>query len=57
MLHQIGAKISGKDDNPFPRWDRHEEPLDLWLFEVMALLTEDESSDFYFKKVGRYPIA
>ena len=50
MLHQIGAKISGKDDNPFPRWDRHEEPLDLWLFEVMALLTEDESSDFYFKK-------
>tara|TARA_B100001123_G_scaffold425819_1_gene539183 strand:+ start:160 stop:1296 length:1137 start_codon:yes stop_codon:yes gene_type:complete len=50
MLHQIGAKITGRDDNPFPRWDRHEEPLDLWLFEIMANLNDDESSDFFYKR-------
>lgn len=50
MLHQIGAKITGQDDNPFPRWDKHEEPFDLWIFEILSRLCNDKGSDFYYKR-------
>jgi len=34
--------------NPFPRLDDHDAHLDEWLFEIMARLSNDESSEFYF---------
>ncbi|MBX2998863.1 MAG: hypothetical protein KF893_10165 [Caldilineaceae bacterium] len=37
-------------DNPFPRTDRHDSYLDEWLFELMARLTHDENSDFYYER-------
>lgn len=37
-------------DNPFPRLDMHEADFELWFFEVVKRLTDDESSDFYYKK-------
>lgn len=49
MLDRIGQALSG-NDNPFPRLDAHEAPLDLWFFEVARRLNNDESSPFFYKK-------
>lgn len=50
MLDRIGRAIDKGDDNPFPRLDTHEAPLDLWFYEVVKRLNEDEESAFYFKR-------
>jgi len=42
--------MRGEDDNPFPRLDGHEAPLDLWFYEVVKRLNDDPGSEFYFKK-------
>jgi len=49
MLHQIGQRLNDKDDNPFPRYDSHEAPFDEWMYEVLALMNDDESSKFYYE--------
>ncbi len=50
MLDRVGKAISGKNDNPFPRLDGHEAPLDLWFFEILLRLSNDENSEFYYKR-------
>jgi hypothetical protein len=50
MVHQIGKRLNDKDDNPFPRYDAHEAPFDEWIYEVLNLLNDDESSKFYYEK-------
>lgn len=50
MVARIGRAIDQGDDNPFPRLDAHEVPLDLWFCEVVKRLNEDEDSEFYFKR-------
>lgn len=36
--------------NPFPRLDSNELEFELWFYEVVARLNEDEKSPFYYKK-------
>ncbi len=50
VLDRLGKAINKEDDNPFPRLDSHEIPLDLWFLEVLKRLNDDESSEFYYKK-------
>jgi hypothetical protein len=50
MLDRIGRRILGESHHPFPRLDLHEASLDLWFLEVLTRLTEDENSEFYFKR-------
>jgi hypothetical protein len=50
MLDRIGKAISGEYYNPFPRLDEHEAPLDLWFFEILTRLSNDEDSDFYYER-------
>ena len=50
MLDRIGRAIDEGYDNPFPRLDAHEAPLDLWFYEVVQRLNEDENSEFFFRK-------
>ena len=45
----IGQRLNDKDDNPFPRYDSHEAPFDEWMYEVLALMNDDESSKFYYE--------
>lgn len=55
-LDFVGKALTEGYDNPFPRADRHDAHLDEWMFEVVARLTDDENSDFYYKRwltVGR----
>ena len=49
-LHIIGQAIHEGYDNPFPRLDKHDSPLDMWFLEVMRRLNDDENSDFYYKR-------
>lgn len=49
MLHRTGQILEKGVDNLFPRLDLHEASLDFWFYEVMQRLTNDESSDFYYK--------
>ena len=49
MVHQIGQRLNDKDDNPFPRLDAYEAPFDEWIYEVLLLINDDESSKFYRK--------
>lgn len=50
MLDRTGKALLEGYDNPFPRLDSHDAHLDLWLFEIMARLNNDESSNFYYKR-------
>lgn len=50
MLEVIGRSLEKGVDNPHPRLDMLEASLELWFYEVMAYLTNDESSDFYYKR-------
>jgi hypothetical protein len=50
MVHQIGQRLTDKDDNPFPRYDAHEAPFDEWIYEILSLITDDENSKFHFEK-------
>lgn len=48
-LDFVGKAVTDGYDNPFPRADHHDMHLDEWMFEIMARLTNDEDSDFYYK--------
>ncbi|MCB0112914.1 MAG: hypothetical protein KDD84_02435 [Caldilineaceae bacterium] len=48
-LSFTGRALTEGYDNPFPRADAHDSFLDEWMFEVMARLTDDEGSEFYYK--------
>ncbi|MBI1298899.1 hypothetical protein GC175_28540 [bacterium] len=48
-LNFTGRALTEGYDNPFPRTDAHDSFLDEWMFEVMARLTNDEGSEFYYK--------
>ncbi len=50
VLDRIGRAVKKEEKNPFPRLDSHESPLDLWFLEVLKRLTDDENSEFYYKK-------
>ncbi len=50
VLDRLGKSLAGQNDNPFPRLDGHEAPLDEWLFEVLERLNNNENSDFYYKR-------
>ncbi len=49
-LDFVGKALTAGYDNPFPRADAHDAHLDDWMFEVVAKLTDDENSDFYYKR-------
>jgi hypothetical protein len=49
-LDFVGKALTAGYDNPFPRTDAHDAHLDDWMFEVVAKLTDDENSDFYYKR-------
>ncbi|MDH4129139.1 MAG: hypothetical protein OEV44_10320 [Spirochaetota bacterium] len=49
VLKSIHNCIHEGDDNPFPRLDSHEMPFELWFYEVVKKLNNDENSDFYYK--------
>ncbi|MFQ5613014.1 MAG: hypothetical protein ACE5H9_12870 [Anaerolineae bacterium] len=49
-LDRIGKALTEGYDNPFPRLDAHEMPLDEWFYEVVLRLNDDESSDFYYRR-------
>ena len=48
-LDIIGKSIENGVNNPFPRLDLIEASLELWFYEIMARITNDENSDFYYK--------
>ena len=48
-LQVIGRALTEGYDNPFPRLDSHEVPLDPWFYEIVKRLNNDENSDFYYK--------
>ena len=50
VLDQIGKAVSGGIFNPFPRLDDHEVPLEEWYWQIVQRLTNDEASEFYWKK-------
>ena len=50
MLDTIGKTLTTDDFNPFPRLDAHEIQLDMWFYEVVKQLNEDENSPFYYKR-------
>ncbi|MEM7343012.1 MAG: hypothetical protein AAF485_02105 [Chloroflexota bacterium] len=49
-LDKVGKALTAGYDNPFPRMDSHDSHLDEWLFEILARLNNNESSDFYYKR-------
>ena len=50
MLDKIGIALNQSDFNPFNRLDVHELAFDLWFFEIVRQLNNDENSDFHYKK-------
>lgn len=48
-LQVIGRALNEGYDNPFPRLDGHEIPLDFWYYEMLQRINNDENSDFYYK--------
>ena len=49
-LQVIGRALNDGYDNPFPRLDNHEMPLDAWFYEIVSRLNNDQDSDFYYKR-------
>jgi hypothetical protein len=49
-LDRVGKALTQGYDNPFPRLDAHDAPLDEWMFEVALRLNDNEDSDFYYKR-------
>jgi len=49
-LQIIGRALTEGYDNPFPRLDGHEMPLDQWFYEIVSRVNNDENSDFYYKR-------
>ena len=50
LLDRIGRRLGNEDDNPFPRLDAAEASLDLYLWEVVRRLNQDEASDFHYRR-------
>ena len=48
-LDVIGRALTEGYDNPFPRLDSHEMPLDPWFYEIVSRVNNDENSQFYYK--------
>lgn len=49
-LQLIGRALNDGYDNPFPRLDKHEMPLDEWFYQVLQRINTDENSDFYYQR-------
>lgn len=49
-LDYMGRAIETGKHSPFPRFDCHEDPLELWFYEVATRLNENPKDPFYFKK-------
>ena len=49
-LDRVGKALTEGYDNPFPRLDSHDVPLDEWFYEVVAHLNNNEDSDFYYRR-------
>jgi hypothetical protein len=50
VLDRIGRRLGNENDNPFPRLDRREASLDMYFWEVVRRLNQDENSDFYYRR-------
>jgi hypothetical protein len=50
FLERVGRRLAREDDNPFPRLDTEEASLDLYFWEVVRRLNQDEDSNFYYKR-------
>jgi hypothetical protein len=48
-LKLIGRSLNDGYNNPFPRLDRHEAPLDEWFYEVIRRVNNNPDSKFYYK--------
>lgn len=49
-LDVVGRALTEGYDNPFPRLDSHDAHLDVWFYEVVKQLNNNENSDFYYKR-------
>lgn len=49
-LDRVGQALTEGDDNPFPRLDAPDAPLDEWMFEVASRLNNNEDSEFYYQR-------
>ena len=49
-LDCVGRALTEGYDNPFPRLDSHDAPLDEWFYEILARLNNDENSEFYYER-------
>ncbi|GAB4442933.1 MAG: hypothetical protein Kow0031_25080 [Anaerolineae bacterium] len=49
-LDVVGKALTEGYDNPFPRLDSHDTHLDVWFYEVIRQLNNNENSDFYYKR-------
>jgi hypothetical protein len=49
-LDRVGKALTQGYDNPFPRLDAHDTPLDDWMYEVAVRLNNNEDSDYYYKR-------
>ena len=48
-LELIGRALNDGYNNPFPRLDRHEAPLDEWFYEIIQRVNNTPGSRFYYK--------
>ncbi len=48
-LQIIARALTEGYDNPFPRLDKHEMPLDGWFYEIVQRINNDKNSPFYYK--------
>ncbi len=48
-LDYMGRALTTGRYNPFPRFDFHEAPLELWFYEIVRRLCEDPADPFYFR--------
>ncbi len=49
-LELIGRALNDGYNNPFPRLDKHEAPLDEWFYEVIRRINNTKTSNFYYKR-------
>jgi len=48
-LEIIGRALNDGYNNPFPRLDKHEAPLDEWFYEIIQRVNNTPNSPFYYK--------
>lgn len=49
-LELIGRALNDGYNNPFPRPDKHEAPLDEWFYEIIQRVNNTPNSKFYYKR-------